>query len=219
MVLPLVAAILFASLTLRHILTISSKSRQICRSESLLAQQRAQKSMQKLLKLNTRAQELQKSYLLAQKKLQMALLSANKPAAIAAQARITAINLQKGALQIRQEQIKFLNSSQQKLHQTKGVSKIKNVWGDKFLKISVGNLDYNSIPFALEKAASYLAPPYRESPSFESQQKNYYRWKIKVEMHLPFIKENTWIFAQSCAASLKSSKHEPRLVEDNALLR
>lgn len=216
-IIPLIAAVIFISITLRHILTVSSKTRQICRNDSLSAQKEAQRSMTKLLSYNTRAISLESQYQQALHLQKAALASNNAVAIAAAQLRIVMVQGQKSELFFKQEQLKAQHHSKQKFKQMQTIGRMRKSWGNSSLKLSVLMRDYNAIPLAVEQSAFYFAPPYRTQNPLTEKQKNYYRWVLQVEMKLPFLKEQKWIFKQSCTATLKSVAGKPALKMDSVL--
>lgn len=219
LLLPLIGSLLFLSLTLRHFLTVSAQAKYICRSESLESQKRARQSIQKLFALNPRALSLQKQYVAALVRLETAKLTGFPPVIAAAQAKVTWIEIQKMGLQMRQQQIQLLYHGRQLVYQQKVLRNFRQKWGSDILRITITPHRHNRVPLAVEKGASYVAPPYQKQNRFSESQKNYYSWVIKMNLNLPFIKEQQWSFRQSCSASLEEKNLSPELKKDNALLR
>lgn len=185
-----------------------------CRKAIWVAQESMGKQLKQLLKLNSRAQTLRIKRKVAEAELKAAQISLDPPAILAAQVRLTAVQIQQK--QLRHLQLSWLLQATQSRSQAfSQVQKLKS-------KIEMESLHHHSKVNSLavvESPPESPSPDYLLQPNFKQQQKLTLRYKVnlftKYDSILKFIlPEQKLFFTGQCTASLfeENKKWYPQLI-------
>jgi len=186
------------------------RTQQACREGGLRGQEQVAPLLKKLLGLNPQAVKLKTAEAQAQARLKAAIAAQNPPVITAARAHLLIIQLQRRTLDLRQKQLiqqsnLALLQAHRKTHQALGGALNEGLPTFNYLKI-VSHRNFSSPPkLAVRPESSDVAPTYRTSVNFESDQALAHSWQYQLQVRSSFqnflMADLKW--NPACAVTLK----------------
>lgn len=212
--LPLMLAIGFALYLFLSFSDSHIEMTQTCLREQIKIQQAVKKSLQSLLKLNSRALSLKAQLKAAHIRRLAAMATLNPPAAAAAQVQIQIITGQKQLLHLQQNAIIQLANFQLAKDQQVLSSRLTQIGEHRkksfqsFMSNEISGLKYKKTTLAVVASDSGIAPTYSLSQNFIEEQALEFTWHLKMISQKAIaqflVSENN--FPQSCSTTINSKE-------------
>lgn len=185
-------------------------TQQACREGGLRGQQNVSPLLQQLLALNPRAINLKIAEYQAQLRLASAISLGNPPAIAAARTHLSAVQLQRKTLDLKQKQIiqqsnLLLVAAHNKTAASLRLALSQGLPTFNYLKIDSRQYVNSAPKLAVRPESSDMAPVYRTVENFDTQQALVHSWQYQLRVRSPFqnflMADLKW--SPSCAVTLK----------------
>lgn len=212
-VLPVLLALVLATLSMIDVLKKDLEVKYICRTELLAAQKENEKNILSLLKLNRRAESLKQKKTAAERALFLAKARLDPLGIAASKALLAFIHSQQLALAAEQKALIAIANQSIQLRQRNLESKIRSIFkssSQASMSYRLTSLRSSKTLLAVRPVKADIAPSYERVPDFSKAQSMELHWQYEQSPHrvfsnfLKYSGSNEYI----CIATLKKSRDQ-----------
>lgn len=223
--LAVIMPLCFVVITMSAVLSLDQQMKKICRDQLIQAEQASSLTLEALFKLNPSAKLLRSQKQQTERRLAVAMASANKPLIAQLLLELKRIHAQRVTLdQVQKHFLQkqtFSNQTAVQLVQIRLKKFLQQNIRDIFFRQNIQVIKTKSVGLAVRPDFSDIAPVYETMPNFEEKQTLSVSWKWGLQAVQPSLQKYRLNFSRECSVTLtkRMMKWNPLLKTDKFLLK